>query len=67
MHKEIDILENETLEKYPNVFDILLRDPKTQRNILWVTNKYIFLSNLFKFVIILGIYGNAAKASIKRK
>jgi hypothetical protein len=37
---DIDILENEILEKYPDVLDVLLRDHTTQRNILWATNNY---------------------------
>lgn len=40
MNKEIDILENEILERYPNVLGILLRDHTTQKNILWATDNY---------------------------
>ena len=40
MHAQIDILENEILEKYPDVLDVLLRDHTTQQNILWTTNNY---------------------------
>lgn len=37
---DIDILENDILEKYPKVLDILLRDHTTQRNIFWATENY---------------------------
>jgi hypothetical protein len=40
VHAQVDILENEILEKYPDVMDILLRDHTTQKNILWATNNY---------------------------
>lgn len=40
MHKEIDILENEILEQYPGVLDILLRDHTTRKNIFWATSNY---------------------------
>ena len=36
----IDILENDILEKYPEVLDTLLRDHTTQKNIFWATNNY---------------------------
>jgi len=46
---QIDILENEILERYPEVLDILLRDHTTQKNIIWATNNYEFLGgNYFK-------------------
>jgi len=37
---EVDILENEIVEQYPDVLDILLRDNTTQKNIIWATNNY---------------------------
>lgn len=40
MKQEIDILENDILEKYPEVLDILLRDHTTQENIFWATDNY---------------------------
>ena len=40
MRTEIDILENELLENYPEVLEILLRDHTTQRNIIWATKNY---------------------------
>lgn len=40
MNTQIDILENEILEKYPDVLDVLLRDHTTQKNIIWATSNY---------------------------
>jgi hypothetical protein len=40
MHFEVDILENEILEKYPEAFKKLLLDHTTQKNILWATDNY---------------------------
>jgi hypothetical protein len=37
---EVDILENDILEKYPQVLEILLRDHTTQKNIFWGTENY---------------------------
>jgi len=36
----IDILENEIVDQYPNVLEILLRDHTTQKNIFWATDNY---------------------------
>ncbi len=49
VHAEIDILENDILEKYPLVLDILLRDHTTQKNIFWATNNYIELGTNYQF------------------
>lgn len=49
MFKEIDILENEILEKYPDVLDVLLRDHTTQQNILWATNNYSDLGQSYNY------------------
>lgn len=40
MSSQIDILENEILEKYQDVLDVLLTDHTTKKNILWATNNY---------------------------
>ncbi len=45
----IDILENDILEKYPKVLDILLRDHTTQQNIFWATDNYQELGNEYQF------------------
>jgi hypothetical protein len=47
---EIDILENDILEKYPEVLDILLRDHTTQQNIFWATNNYRELGEEYQFL-----------------
>lgn len=40
MSNEVDILENDIREQYPDVLEILLRDHTTQNNILWATDNY---------------------------
>ncbi|TDS64399.1 restriction endonuclease subunit M [Myroides indicus] len=45
----IDILENELIEKYPNILDILLLDQTTQKNIFWATDNYEHLGDLYRF------------------
>lgn len=40
MQAAVDILENDLLENYPEVLDILLRDHTTQKNIFWATANY---------------------------
>lgn len=45
----IDILENEIIEHYPNVLEILLRDHTTQKNIFWATNNYEYLGTSYQF------------------
>lgn len=49
MCAQVDILENEILEKYPDVLDALLRDHTTQRNILWATNNYKDLGKSYSY------------------
>lgn len=49
MQVVIDILENELIEKYPNILDILLRDQTTQKNIFWATDNYEHLGDSYKF------------------
>lgn len=72
MRKEIDILENEILEKYPEVLDILLRDQTTQKNIIWATNNYEYLgkyyleSNPIKSKHITGINGNVIMPRVQK-
>lgn len=43
----VDILENEIIEQYPDVLDILLRDYTTQKYILWATDNYEHLGELY--------------------
>lgn len=49
MQVVIDILENELIEKYPDVLGMLLRDQTTQKNIFWATDNYEHLGNSYKF------------------
>lgn len=49
MQTEIDILENEILEKYPEVLQILLRDHTTKKNIFVATDNYEYLGDGYKF------------------
>lgn len=49
MQVVIDILENELIEKYPDVLGILLRDQTTQKNIFWATDNYEHLGDTYKF------------------
>jgi hypothetical protein len=50
MIMEIDILENDIIEKYPKVLDILLKDHTTQQNIFWATNNYSDLGSYYTFL-----------------
>jgi hypothetical protein len=45
----IDILENEIVDQYPDVLEILLRDHTTQENIFWATNSYEHLGGAYSF------------------
>jgi hypothetical protein len=49
MRTGIDILENEILEQYPDVLEILLLDHTTKKNIFWATDNYEHLGESYKF------------------
>nr|WP_309757384.1 restriction endonuclease subunit M [Flavobacterium sp.] len=49
MQVVIDILENELIQKYPDVLGILLRDQTTQKNIFWATDNYEHRGDSYKF------------------
>lgn len=49
MPENIDILENDLLEKYPGVLDILLKDHTTNRNIFWATDNYQEIGEDYQF------------------
>lgn len=72
MIQEIDILENEILEKYPNVLDILLRDQTTQKNIFWATDDYQDLGTEFQYfsniqtAFITGEFGHVIMPRVKK-
>ena len=46
---KIDILENDIVNQYPDVLDILLRDHTTGKNIFWATNNYEGLGKEYSF------------------
>ena len=49
MNTKIDILENDIIEQYPGVLEILLRDHTTQKNIFWATDNYEHLGKEYSF------------------
>lgn len=49
MQVVIDILENELIEKYPDVLGVLLRDQTTQKNIFWATDNYENFGDSYRF------------------
>jgi hypothetical protein len=49
MQKEVDIIEDKILNKYPNILDILLRDQTTNQNIFWATDNYEHLGDSYSF------------------
>lgn len=49
MQVVIDILENELIEKYPDILGILLRDQTTQKNIFWATDNYEHFGDSYRF------------------
>ena len=46
---EVDILENDLLERYPDVLKTLLSDRTTQQNIFWATDNYQDLGAVYQF------------------
>ncbi|MCD6654209.1 MAG: hypothetical protein LT067_05530 [Sulfurovum sp.] len=49
MSKEVDIIEDDILKKYPKVLDILLYDQTTKKNIFWATDNYQHLGEKYQF------------------
>jgi hypothetical protein len=45
----IDILENDLIDKYPEILETLLKDQTTQKNIFWATNNYEHFGDSYKF------------------
>lgn len=72
MKKEIDILENEILENYPEVLDILLLDHTTHQNIFWATDNYEHLGEAYCFKaqispeLITGKYGDLIMPRVQK-
>lgn len=65
----VDILENDILERYPEVLEILLRDHTTQKNIFWATNNYQELGELYQFsspILLEAITGDKGQVIIPR-
>lgn len=46
---EIDIIENDLLDRYPEVLDVLLRDHTSLKNIFWATDNYKELGENYQF------------------
>jgi hypothetical protein len=72
MLAEIDILENDIHEKYPEVLENLLRDHTTQQNIFWATDNYQELGEMYQFSsqifikLITGDNGNIIMPRVKK-
>jgi len=70
---EIDIRENEIIEKYPGVLDILLKDHSTGINILWATDNYEYLgvkytsSSAIKVALITGKNSNVIMPRVSKQ
>lgn len=45
----IDILENEIVQQYPDVLNILIRDHTSQKNIFWATDNYEHHGESYKY------------------
>lgn len=72
MSFEVDILENDIREKYPNVLEMLLRDHTTQKNIFWATDNYQNLGDDYEYAssilpeLITGEHGNVIMPRVKK-
>jgi hypothetical protein len=72
MQADADILENDILEKYSGVLDILLMDKTTGKNIFWATDNYQELGEAYKFSsqifpqLITGENGNIIMPRVKK-
>jgi hypothetical protein len=49
MQAEIDILENDLLERFPEVLELMLHDHTTKQNIFWATDNYKDRGNDYQF------------------
>ncbi len=72
MDFEIDILENDIIERYPEVLEILLLDQTTNRNIFWATTNYSELGKKYQYhsqitsELITGVNGNLIMPRVKK-
>ena len=49
MEGKVDILENDIIEKYPGILEILLFDRTIRKNIFWATDNYEHLGTKYKY------------------
>lgn len=72
MNSQIDILENDILERYQDVLDLLLIDRTTKRNIIWATDNYLELGEEYNYnseilpESITGRYGNIIMPRVQK-
>ena len=72
LSNEVDILENEIREHYPDVLEILLRDHTTQKNIFWATDNYTEFGSGYEYnspilpELITGERGNIIMPRVKK-
>jgi hypothetical protein len=72
MPSQIDIFENDILTKYPDLFEILLRDNTTGQNIFWATDNYQENGEEYQFAkpilseLITGENGNIITPRVKK-
>jgi len=72
MSFDVDILENDIREQYPEVLETLLRDHTTQKNIFWATNNYHDLGEGYEYAspilpeLITGDNGNVIMPRVKK-
>lgn len=72
MSNEVDILENDIREQYPDVLEILLRDHTTQKNIFWATDNYQDFGRGYDYnspilpELITGQYGSIIMPRVKK-
>ncbi len=73
MEEVIDILENEIVEDYPGILNILLRDQTTQNNIFWATDNYLNFGDEYNFnsqifpELITGVNGNVIMPRVHKE
>lgn len=72
IQEEVDILENDIREKYPEVLDLLLHDHTTGKNIFWATGNYHGLGDGYEFLspilpeLITGDKGNVIMPRVQK-
>lgn len=72
MISQVDILETEIVENYPDVLEILLKDRTSGKNIIWATKNYEFLDERYsekksiKLKDIIDINDNVIKPRVQK-